>query len=55
MSKFEFWTDPKNYTRKWSKKIVTETVIGWFEVEFICRCKRYLVAACLLFVNANDI
>jgi hypothetical protein len=28
-----------------------ETVIGWFELEFICRCKQYLVSTCLSLVE----
>jgi hypothetical protein len=33
------------------EKIGTETVLVWFELEFICRCKQYLVAACSYLVE----
>ncbi len=33
------------------KKIGTETVLVWFELELIRRCKRYLVVACSYIVE----
>jgi hypothetical protein len=41
----------KKIHKKVIKKIGTETVLVWFELEFICRCKQYLVAACSYLVE----
>ena len=47
ISKFEFWTEIEIINQESDQKNWNGNGYWWFELELICRCKRYSVSACI--------